>query len=327
MKSTILTLALAAAFAVALPAAPLRVADLGEKPAWILHADFDSIRADLAAKKLSGAFPPKAPALLQFKAATGFDTREHLTGITAYGTGERGAGAVLIRYKFSDEKLTGWLAQSGKAVSIGTTPNTRFELPIGHFHGQHALGDVAAKDVPSKKVFADFSRPGVLVLAADVAGLDAALARLSATKAVTTLPSHYEWVSPQNAGFSVFVNFPAVRAARNGQVPSWAKYLNLFALSISASDKDIEGVAYAAMDDGDSALHIANMIRAFMVAQAPRFPALGERQHHPLASDQEKYITMFLAIPVEQLIFGISANAGNAAPAAPAAKKSGNLLP
>ncbi|MDR2844892.1 MAG: hypothetical protein LBV28_02230, partial [Puniceicoccales bacterium] len=184
--------AVASLFTIALPAAPLREADIAERAAWFAHADFDAFRASPAAKQLRDAYSREAPLLAKLEAQTGFIAREHITGITAYGAGEKAQGAVLIRHKFSNEKLAAWLAQSGKAAPVGAalatgTPVTRFELPVQHFHG----GNASAGSAPEKKILADFSVSGVLVLATDAVRLDAALARLSAVEPVVVVPEIY----------------------------------------------------------------------------------------------------------------------------------------
>jgi hypothetical protein len=290
--------------AVTLSAAPLREADVGARAAWVAHADFDAFRASVAGAQIRDAYPTKAPALIRLQTEVGFDVREHVTGVTAYGTGEKGDGAILVRHKFLNEKLAAWLAQSGKAKPVGAIPTSRFEISLKHFHGGGGVD--APAGVPGKQLLVDFASPGVVVLATDAARLDAAIARLSAVESVVAVPAIYRELKASSPVFSAFANVAAAKAAREGGTHPWAQRLNLAALAVTADSAGFALELRGELLNAELAQSTANLIHALFVAQTPRFPDLEKAK----VSAVGNFVNVDVGLPVSQIIAGIPAKKG-----------------
>jgi len=154
----------AAAFAFATAAAnaaPLRPQDVPAGANWLAHFDAEAANAAPAGAKIwDAAAAPHARFIAKVEAETGFNFRKHVTGVTAYGTGGRGQGALVVRHRFDNKLVAAWLLTHGFAADAA-----------GRFTGVRELPHNGGK------LLVRLPAAGVAIIAVSTADLDAAAQR------------------------------------------------------------------------------------------------------------------------------------------------------
>jgi hypothetical protein len=126
MKSLFSQLSLSAALLAAASwtaaAAPLQRSDLPAEPAWVLHLDFDGLRATTIGKHiLSEMAKPEADArLAAFQSIFSIDLRTQLHGATLYNTGNAPENGVLLLYADFDSGRLVTLAKAARDYQAAT---------------------------------------------------------------------------------------------------------------------------------------------------------------------------------------------------------------
>ncbi len=162
-----------------LSAAPLRRADVGADPAWVLHLDCDGVRPTAIGQfLLSEMEKPEIQAkFAAFQSIFSFDPRTQLHGLTLYSASTRSEEGVLLVYAdFNPDRLT-TLAKAAREYQ-----STKYKR-----HIIHSWIDEKKKRDPKPRVYAAIlngrvifaQREGVVARALDV--MEGAAPRLASS--------------------------------------------------------------------------------------------------------------------------------------------------
>jgi hypothetical protein len=163
-----LALAIVLGFVAAGRAAPLDLKQVSGDAKWVVHVDFDAVRAsklfEKAWKSAAERFPDAEAQLGMLKAMWNFDPSTDLHGVTIYGTQfKRDTGVAIINVKIDPDVLI-------EAVKLA--PDYRTST-----YGKHEIHSwLHAKGAPWERTFAGVVlKPDVLVLGASIEEVMAAI--------------------------------------------------------------------------------------------------------------------------------------------------------
>ncbi|MDR2430135.1 MAG: hypothetical protein LBD14_04480 [Puniceicoccales bacterium] len=294
-------------------AAPLREADVAPGAAWFAHVDFEKLGKSEAGRIFHETFPKFGGALERLRKEAGFDVREHLSGVTVYGSKREGRGAVVIRHGFSNEKLAVWLKPY--LVAGPEKTGSHYALPVGRI----------MPAAPIKTVVATLPREGVAVLSVDEEGVTEAVARLGeggsasekelfalfATGTVEVTGG--EKVTPKEFRAKAFIvagaNVRELAAGRGKELPG-LDAMGRMQVFVSGEGGDVTVLLGVQIRSKEELAGIRELLHAFAIAQRPRFKGLVLKSGTAEGKDAVAggpWLVVKVAMPARSLVAGLAA--------------------